>query len=74
MWALAVWVEASKVFQDIIPRKWIKGRCVYWPPNGVNVNRAMDEGRDVEENWERFDLVKIKCESRKFTFYTQFKV
>ena len=62
MWALAVWVEGTKVFQDTIPRKWIKGRCVYWP-NGVNVSRAMEEGRDVEENWKRFDLVKIKCES-----------
>ena len=69
MWALTVWVEGTKVFQDIIPRKWINGRFVYWPPKGINGYTAMEEDRDVEENWERFDLVKIKYENGEFAYF-----
>ena len=65
MWALAVWIEGTRVIEDTIPRNWIKGKYVYWP-TGVNAIQAMEEERHVEENWQRFDLVKIKCESGKY--------
>ena len=62
MWTRAVWEEAEREEEGVIPDIWVKDGVVYWPP-GVDATKAMKEQREPTSSWRKFKLVKTKITS-----------
>ena len=59
-WSRAVLFEKDNTESEVVvPSKWIKGSYCYWS-NSLNAKREMRDMVDIDENWPRYRVKKIK--------------